>query len=317
MAVQASTVARTTTLVFQRATWRFPRYFAGFIRYSYLLLTRFVRQNNIVKFGADFQAEAMFLHIRPTMIQRLFNGPLFILRWMLLYTFAKIVSLQVGSPHLIPDESIEAVASSSIYLASEGLVEGINKGNIRVHHGTTIERLEGQMAHLSDGQRVEADIVVCGTGWKQSLPSFLPSPLRKDIVSPKGDWLLYRHLKPASTSNLFFNGFNYSLFCPLTFEVSAVWIASCLARTLRVPPEEEQRRLALEEVEWMRERTSGRHAQGTSLVPFSMTYIDELLDDMGVRLGRWSRIKEWFLPIDPSACECLVRGDVSDDRLRL
>ncbi|MEV0724966.1 hypothetical protein AB0I37_19575 [Micromonospora purpureochromogenes] len=36
---------------------------------------------------------------------------------------------------------------------------------------------------------------------------------------------------------------------------------------------------------WMTARTSGKHARGTNIIPFSMHNIDEVLDELGLNLG--------------------------------
>lgn len=104
--------------------------------------------------------------------------------------------------------------------------------------------------------------------------------------------------------NLFFNGSNYSLFCPLTSEIAALWIVARLGPSPSpLPPATEQRKEAWADVTWMRTRTGGHHARGASLVPFSMSYVDELLGDLGVGIGCWAGAKEWVWPVDPRACE--------------
>ncbi|KAH8732071.1 hypothetical protein GQ44DRAFT_801010 [Phaeosphaeriaceae sp. PMI808] len=43
----------------------------------------------------------------------------------------------------------------------------VRKGNIRVHVAD-IERLEKHTVHLSTGDKLEADVLICGTGWKDT-----------------------------------------------------------------------------------------------------------------------------------------------------
>ena len=50
---------------------------------------------------------------------------------------------------------------------------------------------------------------------------------------------------------------------------------------------------------WMSERTDGRHARGTNIIPFSMHNIHEVLDELGLNLGRLARARQWLLPVDP------------------
>lgn len=86
-----------------------------------------------------------------------------------------------------------------------------------------------------------------------------------------------------------------------------LWHAAHLAeqRPFSLPTEEEQRRLTEQEAHWLEQRSNGKHTKATSIVPFSMSFIDEHLGDLGVGIGWWDYFKEWILPINPSACEWL------------
>lgn len=75
-------------------------------------------------------------------------------------------------------------------------------------------------------------------------------------------------------------------------EMSAVWIASHLAGLHQVPPAEERRRMVAERLTWMEKRTNGHHARGTNIIPFSMHNIDEVLDELGLNIGKGTRARQ-------------------------
>ncbi len=50
----------------------------------------------------------------------------------------------------------------------------------------------------------------------------------------------------------------------------------------------------------MEERTEGKHARGSNIVPFSVHNIDEMLEDIGMGVGRAVRFKEWLAPVNPA-----------------
>jgi hypothetical protein len=52
---------------------------------------------------------------------------------------------------------------------------------------------------------------------------------------------------------------------------------------------------------WMEDRTEGKHARGTNIIPFSMHQIDELLADMGMTIGGMQRFMEWQMPVKPGS----------------
>ncbi len=99
--------------------------------------------------------------------------------------------------------------------------------------------------------------------------------------------------------NLAFNGYNSSFFSPLSAEMGALWIASLLAGALKLPSDAVQRDATDRRLRWMEERTEGKHARGTNIIPFSMHQIDELLADMDLSIGPVQRFMEWQMPVKP------------------
>jgi len=125
-------------------------------------------------------------------------------------------------------------------------------------------------------------------------------------VDEKGQWILYRHILPVGVPNLSFNGFNSSLFCPLTADITSLWIAAQLESTsgtplLKLPPPEAQLRDAKETAAWLKNRAHGKHSSGATIIPFSLSNIDEMLVDLDVSISIWARLREWILPVDPQA----------------
>jgi len=57
----------------------------------------------------------------------------------------------------------------------------------------------------------------------------------------------------------------------------------------------------------MEERTDGKHAKGTNIIPFSMHNIDELLSDLRTHVSPVTRFNEWNLPINPKNYAKVVR----------
>lgn len=89
-------------------------------------------------------------------------------------------------------------------------------GSGDIHMLPAIERLDGSTVHLTDGSSVEADVIVCATGYEMSFPFFDDGeadlhpddehryPLFKRIIKPGVDHLFYAGLaqssRPSSTS---------------------------------------------------------------------------------------------------------------------
>jgi Flavin-binding monooxygenase-like len=155
-------------------------------------------------------------------------------------------------------------------------------------------------AELADGTAIPADLVVCGTGFRQRVP-FFDEAILKRLTDDRGNFELYRQILPHDVPDLTFAGYNSSLFSPLSAEMSAVWIASHLAGLHQVPPVEERRRMVAAQLTWMEKRTNGHHARGTNIIPFSMHNIDEVLGELGLNIGKGGRARQWLLPVNPKS----------------
>jgi hypothetical protein len=107
--------------------------------------------------------------------------------------------------------------------------------------------------------------------------------------------------------NLAFNGYNSSFFSPLSAEMGALWIAAHLGSALDLPSERAQLEATDARLRWMEERTEGKHARGTNIIPFSMHQVDELLADMGLSIGPMQRFMEWQMPVKPGAYARVAR----------
>ena len=112
--------------------------------------------------------------------------------------------------------------------------------------------------------------------------------------------MLYRLINPPLTQNLFWIGYNSSLYCPTSFEVAALWTVAVMEGSLKLPSVEEQKKSAEAELAWMVERTRGKHSHGTNVVPFSLHNIDDMLKDLNIGIGGWNTFMQWLLPVNPA-----------------
>jgi dimethylaniline monooxygenase (N-oxide forming) len=298
VAEAVSDVAASTTVVARRLLWKMPRRVAGALNYKYLLLTRL--------------GEALFPYpeSRPS---RLLHGPAGMAARML-GSVQAVATRQdrLRGLGLVPSGTLAEVATSRGCLTTNGFFAKVRRGRIAVRRDEEIERLlmgeddRRPVAKLKDGTRLPADLILCGTGFRQRVP-FLGDDLQGRLTDEHGDFALFRHVLPIDVPALTFAGYNSSFFCPLSAEVAAYWTASLLAGELRLPEPKAMRAHVRARLAWMRERTGGRHARGTNLIPFSMHNIDELLADMGLASSPAARLREWLLPIDPRTYRSLER----------
>jgi dimethylaniline monooxygenase (N-oxide forming) len=290
VAAEISDVAASTTVVARGLLWKMPKRLGNALNYKYVMLTR--------------MGEGLFRYIRPRGFERFLHGRGQPVRRFMLGGVQSVATWQLGLRELglVPRGSFEDIARSTVSLATDGFYEKVRRGEIAVHRDTVITRLlvdEGRpAARLSDGTQVPADVVVCGTGFRQRVP-FLSEDIQRQLTDGRGNFELYRQIHPLDVPRLSFSGYNSSFFSPLSAEIAALWIANLFMGGLTLPPVEEMRAHVDARLRWMEARTQGRHARGTNVIPFSMHNVDETLEDIGIDVGPATRFAQWLLPVDP------------------
>ena len=289
---EISKVAATTTVVARELLWRMPKKLDGIVNYKYLMLTRL--GEGLFRYQTLAGAEK-FLHGKGDGVRR---------RMLSSVEWVATRQLHLRELGLVPDGTFEDIARSTVSLATDGFYEAIADGRISVLKDNTIRGFleeDGRpYAELAGGTTIPADLVVCGTGFRQQVP-FFDEAVRKQLTDDRGNFELYRQILPHDVPNLTFAGYNSSLLSPLSAEMSAVWIASHLAGLHQVPPVEERRRMVAARIAWMEKRTNGHHARGTNIIPFSMHNIDEVLNELGLNIGTGMRAEQWLLPVYPKS----------------
>ncbi len=292
VSVPVSEVAASTDVIARQLLWKVPRRIAGFLNFKMLLLTR--------------MGEALFRYLRLRGVERFLHGPGNGLRRSMLTSIGSVSVRQFGLARLglVPRGTMEDIVKGAIGLATEGFFEGVEAGRIRVHRDTTIRRLAGRegapVAELSDGTVLPADLVVCATGFTQGVP-FLEPAVQQSLLDERGNFMLYRQIRPVAVDGLYFNGYNSSFFSPLNAEMAALWIAADLAGALDLPDEDGRRAAVTAQLAFMDVATNAHHCRGTKIIPFSMKNVDEVLGDLGVNIGRGVRASHWLNPIAPAA----------------
>ncbi|MFZ2172738.1 MAG: monooxygenase, partial [Rhodococcus sp. (in: high G+C Gram-positive bacteria)] len=136
---------------------------------------------------------------------------------------------------------------------------------------------------------------------------FLTEDMQRRLTDENGNFELYRQIMPLDIPRLFFVGYGSSLFSPLSAEAAAMWVVSCLKGGSDLPAADARRAFTKKRLDWMIERTEGKHARGTNIIPFSLRHVDEVLDEIGVNVGPMARFRQWLLPADPSSYQTSTR----------
>ena len=298
VAAQAAQVAASTKVIARELLWKMPRKILNVLNYKYLMLTRL--------------GEGLFPYMRQRGVERFLHGAGKGVRDGMIKSLQSVATRQLGLARLglVPEGSFDRIARSTVSLATDELYRQVERGDAEVARECEIVSLgarAGQpVATLSDGRTVPADLVVCGTGFRQVVP-FFSEALQARLTDESGNFMLYRQIHPPHVPNLFFCGYNSSFYSPLSAEVAALWIANYLMGAQRLPPLETRLAHIRARLRWMEARTEGKHARGTNIIPFSMHNIDEMLDEMGVNVGPLTRFKQWLLPADARDYQAVTR----------
>lgn len=288
--VEIAKVAGSTTVVARELLWKLPRKVGGLVNYKLLMLTRL--------------GENLFPYQRISGFAKVLHAGGSKMANSMLGTVEKVTTrqLKLKKLGLVPEGTFGDIARATVSLATEGFFEGALDGSINVVRDTVIEEfvdVDGQPhARLSNGTTIPADVVIAATGWTQEIP-FLPESVTDKLYNEDGDFLLYNFVHPIDIPDLSFAGYNSSFFSPLSAEVSAIWIGSLLGGNHTLPSREEMIAQTQERLHWMRERSRGQHARGTNVIPFSLHTIDEKLNEMGLNVSPFTRLKQWLLPPNP------------------
>jgi Flavin-binding monooxygenase-like len=300
--VPVSQVAASTDVIARHLLWKVPRRVGGVLNFKMLLLTR--------------MGEALFKYLRPRGVEKFLHGPGNGVRGSMINSIGSASVRQFGLKrlNLVPPGQMEDIVRGAIGLATEGFFEGVAAGRITVHPNRTITRLLSDggtpAAELDDGTRLPADLIVCATGFAQGVP-FLPASVTSRLLDERGNFMLYRQIRPLDVPGLYFNGYNSSFFSPLNAEMAAVWIAADLGNAVALPEPAAMRQQVIDQLAFMDAATGTHHCHGGKIIPFSLHNVDEVLGDLGVNISARVRAWHWLMPVDPAAYRRITPAVVS------
>lgn len=263
-AAAAAEHAGECTLVFRAPHWMFPRYLFRWVPADAVVLGRIT--------------EMLIPYPGPTRAERFLHGPgrgLTLLIWRAIGLLIR-AALRTP-PALIPDESLPhgienlGFVSEFYDLARQGRI-GLRRTEIaRFGPGTEVR--------CADGTRLEADVVVFATGWRQEF-AFLAPDLHA-AVRHDGRLRLFRHILPPTEPRLGFIGYASSTACQLTSEISAHWLSQHFRGELPLPPVVDMDAEIDRVHAWLAEVLPAR-PEGYFIGTQLMHHLDDLLTDMAL-----------------------------------
>ncbi|NOX52601.1 MAG: NAD(P)/FAD-dependent oxidoreductase [Gammaproteobacteria bacterium] len=284
--VANATVATSasTTVLARNLIWKIPKKLKNIVNFKYLFLTRL--------------GEGLFRYIRLRGFDKFLHGVGLPIRNALLGSVESVVEKQLHLREigLHPEKPLETIARSTVSLVTEGFYENVADGNLSVRKHTQIAELRAGEVVLSTGEVIPADVIICGTGWKQLVP-FFDAQTTSRITDAQGNFRLYRSMLPLDVPALAFNGYNSSFFSQLSAEIGALWLIEYFSGNISLPADSHMRADIDARLAWMEQRTDGKHSKGTNIIPFSVHQIDEFLGDINLPLGALKRFSQWFMPV--------------------
>ena len=280
--------AKKTTIVARHLIWKVPKRLNNVLNYKMLLLTR--------------MGEALFPYIELKGAEAFLHGKGKKVSAGMLGSVQGVIEKQfkLEKLGLHPKTGLDTIVRSTVSLATDGFFKNIKAGKLFVERDTEITSMAAGKVTLSNGKVLDADYVICGTGFQQGVP-FLDASVMKSINDERGNFRLYRQLIPLEVTNLAFNGYNSSFFSQLNAEVGAIWLAANIEGAIKLPTKSEMLSHIDNRLAWMEKRTENKHARGTNIIPFSVHNIDELLRDLKLQIPAPIRFNQWLLPINPKS----------------
>lgn len=284
LACLAGREAATCTLVFRRPYWMLPRYF-GRRRVDAQVFNRLTEMLTFPAYHTVSRAEAALHHAGAPLL-RAFRK-----------LQCRVVARAAGTPaSMVPDAPIHALIyhqgiGADIYEAlCEGWVVARRAGVAGFNGEHTLQ--------LDSGETLEADVVVCATGWQQRV-DFLDRPLREAVL-PDGRFRLYRHILPPAEPRLGFVGYASSGNTPLTSEIAANWLSECFLGGLRLPERAAMERDIDRVLAWSARAFPGQ-PEGHFIGGYIAHYVDWLLRDLNLPTRRAEgALTEWLGPFQAS-----------------
>lgn len=294
IATQAADLSLSATLLYRKAQWKVPRFFANKINLKYLLFSRF--------------SEAFFKPYRKTGFQKILHTvgkPMVWLQWRGIELLLKS-QFKLKQCGMVPAHRIDDQISCSLGIAPEGFYEKVRSGRIKAIN-SEIAGFKGNAIVLQSGVTLKPDVVVFGTGFRQSL-RFLGNKYQQLLRDQSGMFSLYRNILNPKVPNLGFVGFNSSLFSTLTSEIAANWLVQYVKGNIKLPaPQEIEREIAVV-ANWRRKtRPVSAEFSGLCVAPFNFQHLDELMKDMGLHTTASKNfLYEFFKPINPRDYQVLL-----------
>ena len=150
--------AKKTTIVARHLIWKVPKRLNNVLNYKMLLLTR--------------MGEALFPYIELKGAEAFLHGKGKKISTGMLGSVQGVIEKQfkLEKLGLHPKTGLDTIVRSTVSLATDGFFKNIKAGKLFVERDTEITSMAAGKVTLSNGKVLDADYVICGTGFNQIVP---------------------------------------------------------------------------------------------------------------------------------------------------
>ncbi|KAG2499363.1 hypothetical protein HYH03_002938 [Edaphochlamys debaryana] len=262
--------AQSVTQVCRRALWAMPLHVAGLLHLKYALGSRL---------GCAFLKP---LHAFPPVLSWIHD----VVSWFQWRMIENVIKWQQGLTKAcsVPAEGPEKAMDTRTHVEPRNFFANLRRG-LFTRRMSDLQALEPGAVVLSDGSRLEADVVILATGYRRNTLPFLPPDLYGKIVRPDGTLDLYHKAYPFEIggSSLFVLGWNVGLFVPVAADITARWALEKVEGRIKVT--QDQMRAYNEHLhEWGDRNFPPNVAadiRGGATPAYQFEHMDDMLRDMG------------------------------------
>ncbi|MEO1763316.1 MAG: NAD(P)-binding domain-containing protein [Cyanobacteria bacterium J06629_18] len=270
IATFAANTAEDSTLLFRRAFWKVPKFFFNKIHFEDILLTRF--------------SEIWLPYRKQKGVEKLLHS----LGKPLVWTFWRLNELilrkqfNLDACKMMPTDLMNVSLGCNANLEVDNFYKSVYSGKIKAKKGSIAKYIPGGL-ELDSGEKLQADVVIFGTGFRQEIP-FLEEKYRRLVKDEQGSFHLYRNLINPDVPNIGFIGYGLSFFCQLTSEIGSWWLAEYAKGNLDLPTASQINAEINEHLKWDKINLPPAIAPGTCVTRFSFHYLEDLIEDMGFKI---------------------------------
>lgn len=199
--------------------------------------------------------------------------------------------------HLIPHTRLRLLSAQVL---DYSLRDKVKSGEVDWKVGA-IDSFESDGVVLEDGEKLKADMIICGTGFKKDYTIFDSSTREKLNIESDGLWL-FNHTIPTNVDNLAFVGSELAVISNITgYGLQAGWLSKFWSGEIKKSSKQDMEREVNDTKEWKRKWMPNTPSRSSLVLLHQIHFYDRIMKDMGMATGRKSNIlSEWFMPYQSS-----------------